>query len=125
MTEQEMKRIFSQNLKAVLSESGKSQMDLAEHMKVGKSTVSFWCNGQKLPRMNKIDEICSWLGVRRSRLMEAQSSLSDDEKLLQAIHDKPGLRMMFDASAYATNEDIEQAVAIIKAFYKTKEGGED
>lgn len=49
----------------------------------------------------------------------------EDNEMLQAIHDKPGLRMMFDASAYATNEDIEQAVAIIKAFYKTKEGGED
>ena len=54
MTEQEMKRIFSQNLKAVLSESGKSQMDLAEHMKVGKSTVSFWYNGQKLPRLKPV-----------------------------------------------------------------------
>ena len=45
----------------------------------------------------------------------------EDRELLQLIHDKPGLRIMFDASKKATNEDILKAVEIIKAFYGIKE----
>lgn len=119
------KNIFADNLNYYLKRSHENQNDLCNLCGVSSSTASGWCTGSITPRMDKVQLMADHFGCSISDLIESRKEQSDDEKLLQAIHDKPGLRMMFDASAYATNEDIEQAVAIIKAFYKTKEGGED
>lgn len=48
----------------------------------------------------------------------------DDEAILQAIHDSPGMRMMFSTSKNRTEDDIRQAAAIIEAFYRSKDGDE-
>ena len=125
MTEAEQKKIFGVNLSRLIRENNMSQIDLANRMNVSKSTVTFWCKGEKLPRMGKIEELCKIFNVRKSQLLDSTESISDDEDILQAIHDKPGLRMMFDVNAHATNEDIKQAVEIVKAFYRTKGGDVD
>ncbi len=70
MSEDEIRKIFSKNLSEVLERRGKSQKDLVDYIGVSSSTVSNWCTGQKLPRMDKIQSIASWLGVNSSDLLE-------------------------------------------------------
>lgn len=74
MSEEEIKKIFSKNLTRILEECGKTQKDLVNYIGVSSSTVSNWCTGQKLPRMDKIQSISLWLGVENSDLLEIKKS---------------------------------------------------
>lgn len=90
----ELKALFSNNLKYYLNESKFSQVDLTNYMHVSSSTVSDWCNGKKLPRMDKIQKICEWLKITRDDLLEerclsdSENSLSWREKYLLEAFDK-------------------------------------
>lgn len=70
MSEQDINEIIANNISDLLDRSGKTQLDLAEFMNVSQATVSNWCKGAKLPRMDKIDRICEFFNVSRSDLME-------------------------------------------------------
>lgn len=74
MSEEDMRRIFSRNLNFYLSQSGRTQADLYKYMNVSSAAVSCWCNGQKMPRMDKIQSICNWLGIEKSDLLEEKTS---------------------------------------------------
>ena len=63
-------KLFSRNLNNALIERGKTQTDLCRDLHFSKATVSSWCNGTRVPRPDKMDEICSYLNIRRSDLME-------------------------------------------------------
>ena len=70
MSEDEIRKIFSKNLTRLLEERNKTQKDLVDFINVSSSTVSNWCTGQKLPRMDKVQLIATWLGVKNSDLLE-------------------------------------------------------
>lgn len=69
MSVEDYKKIFSENLTYYLKLKGKTQADLYRYMNVSSATVSDWCNGKKLPRMDKIQSICNWLGLEKSDLL--------------------------------------------------------
>lgn len=77
----DLKRIFSDNLKYYLSTSGLTQVDLTNHMQVSCSTTSDWCNGKKLPRMEKIQKICDWLHITRDDLLEERTETASKDSL--------------------------------------------
>lgn len=70
MSEEEIRKVFSKNLTNLLEARNKSQKDLVDYIGVSSSTVSNWCTGQKLPRMDKVQLIANWLGVNNSDLLE-------------------------------------------------------
>lgn len=72
MSEEEIRKIFSRNLTEILEKRSKSQKDLVDFIGVSSSTVSNWCTGQKLPRMDKVQLIAGWLGVNNSDLLESK-----------------------------------------------------
>ncbi|MCI8648087.1 MAG: helix-turn-helix transcriptional regulator [Firmicutes bacterium] len=43
-------------------------------MDVSQATVSNWCRGIKIPRMNKIDKIAVFFKVKRSYILEEHSN---------------------------------------------------
>lgn len=55
MSEEQYKAIFSENLKKWMADRIVTQQQLADAIGVGQSTVSAWCNGEKMPRMGKIE----------------------------------------------------------------------
>lgn len=75
MSEDKVRKIFSKNLTNQLSMHGKTQKDLVDFIHVSSSTVSNWCTGQKLPRMDKIQAIANWLGINTSDLIEEKSNV--------------------------------------------------
>ena len=60
---EELKAQFSLNLRRYLEADGKTQADLARYMKVSTATASDWCNGKKVPRIDKVQTISAWLGI--------------------------------------------------------------
>ena len=70
MSEQEFNKLFAKNLSYWLDFRNKTQLDLAKYMGVSTASVSNWCKGIKLPRMDKVDRICDYLHINHSDLME-------------------------------------------------------
>ena len=114
MGEDYYKTIFSKNLKKYMELNGKTQIDLINDLGFNKSAVSTWCNGTRLPRMDKVDALAKYFGISRSDLIEEKAEiaesyyLNDDAKeLAQFLFDNPEYKVLFDASRKVKREDIE------------------
>ena len=70
MGEEQYKHIFSTNLRYYMSINNKEQIDLINDLGFNKSAVSTWCNGTRLPRMDKVDSLAKYFGIKRSDLIE-------------------------------------------------------
>ena len=107
----EMKKIFSANLVRLLDMHEKTQADLYRYMKVSSATVSDWCNGKKLPRMDKIQSIANWLRVNVSDLLYEQ----DFSDIL------PGTDILIEKFNKMTEDQKEHLLTY--AEFLLKEGG--
>lgn len=131
MTEKDLNMLIAKRIQHYMEAKNKTQADLAEFMGVSQATVSNWCNGVKMPRMDKIDRICEFFGVSRTDLMaekpeEKPGYYLDPEaaEIAQEVYDRPELKMLFDASRKVSAEDLRFVVEMIDRMAK-KERGED
>lgn len=82
--------IFARNLRNYLEINNMTQVELAKRLSVGTTSVYNWCNGVKVPRMDKVDKMCEIFSCRRSNLISdtpepAALVLSDMEiKIIEA-----------------------------------------
>lgn len=61
--DEKIRESFARNLRKYMDADGRKQIDLGKYMGVSSATVSDWCNGKKIPRIDKINSIANWLGV--------------------------------------------------------------
>lgn len=73
MSTYETKMIFSKNLNDLIQDSGKSRAEIAKEMNVTVSAVGWWCSGEKMPRMDKIEKLAELFGVEKYDLLEEKS----------------------------------------------------
>lgn len=120
MSEEQERLIFSKQLNYYLELTHKTQSDLVNDLGFNKSTVSTWCSGTKMPRMNKIQILADYFGINKSDLIEnprtIKSEDSDLQEYLNYLKNRPELKMLFSVSKDATKEDVEKAVRIIEAL---------
>ena len=132
MSEQEFNKIFSQNLNYYLEKHNKSQADLAKYIGVSTAAVSNWCKGFKLPRMDKVDKMCTFFQINRSDLMQeknhnestSQPSYYDNpdaREMAQFMFENPEYKVLFDATRKVKKEDI----AFVKEMIDRVRGGYD
>lgn len=96
MPEETYRKIFSKNLNYYMEINNKTQTDLANDLGFNKSAISTWCNGTRLPRINKVDTLARYFHIKRSDLIEektkeqkqAEHDERDIAKDLQNIMDK-------------------------------------
>lgn len=91
MTDAKINKTIAKNIHRLLDIQGKTQTDLAKYMDVSPATVSNWCNGIKVPRMDKIDKICTFFGVYRSAVMDEPGeinvhNLTNEEKAIILLY---------------------------------------
>lgn len=73
MSETEFRKLFARNLTYYVNSSGKTQAEVAKALHLSKATMSSWCIGTRIPRMDNVDMLCDYFGIRRSDLMEDHS----------------------------------------------------
>ena len=119
--ENTMKKTFTDNLNRLLRVRGITQPELATYMEVSNTTVNNWVKGYKVPRMDKVDKLCSFFKIKRSELLE-QSPASDDLPTLtqrdSTAHSKRDMNdlakflnkteVMFDGDTYNLSEEDQQ-----------------
>ena len=120
MSESEQKWIFSQNLLRLLDISGKIQKEVADSIGVSPQTMNTWCRGIALPRMDKVQLLANYFGVKKSDLLEEKREKSsyylseEADEAAQFLFNNPEYKVLFDASKKVKQEDIQFVADLIE-----------
>ena len=92
-----------------LNASGRTQSELADYLGVTQAAVSNWVNGVKIPRMGKIDRICSFLNCSRSELLIGEGKSPAEDKIFDYYF------------SLLSVENQKKTIDIMKAFIAIQE----
>lgn len=108
-----MRDIFVNNLRYLMDSRDINQADICRELGVSSATVSDWCTGKKYPRVDAMQRLADLLGVRFS-MLTAENGIKNykDQQLLEALHQDPKLRMLFDRVLTMSKEDREKMFQI-------------
>lgn len=124
--DEKLKELFSKNLVEQLLAKGETQASMARYMKISSATASDWCNGRKMPRVDKIQALCNWLGIELSDLLEEKKDVQtngqeseyylDEEtrEIVELMHKDPQYRTLFSASRKLSKEDLQIIMSMIE-----------
>lgn len=117
-----VKEIFAKNLRYLMEAKGITQADICRALDVSSATVSDLCSGKKYPRTDKIQHLAELLGVFFSTLT-TESGISDYEDMqrLEALHQNPTLRMLFDKQRTLEDSDLHAVLAVVNAIKKERD----
>ncbi len=87
MSENEYRKIFSKNLRYYMNKYNKKQSDLINDLGLSSSTISNWCTGEKLPRMDKVQILADYFHINKSDLIEEKEQQDETPKIMQ-FYDK-------------------------------------
>ena len=121
------KAILSKNLKYYIEKSGMDRRQLAEIWGFPYSTVTEWINGNKYPRIDRIEIMADYFGILKSDLIEEKMSeekAKDNDIMADII-----VRMRTDSSFLSVvetlvkNKDFYAAVESFKNLDPEKAKG--
>ena len=119
---------FGKRLRALREQRGLRQEDIGKVINVGKSAVSQWESGARIPDLETVNRLSSYFGVSVDYLLgrtdsretpqhdKINTSADEVTELLETLHKRPEMKMLFSITKNATKEDIEKAVKIIEAL---------
>lgn len=122
MNEEDMRKVFSSNLKYFLNLNKKQPADLVRDLNFNFSTVSNWTSGLKMPRIQKIELLAQYFGIEKSDLLEKREYSENKylsiemQNIIQIINNKPGLKELLYLCNDLTNEQIKTINSMIKCF---------
>ena len=108
-----MNRTFAKALNYYLSLKGKTQQDLINDLSYSSSTVSQWCNGKNIPRMDRISAIATYLEIDKTDLLKDPEVFSkekftvDPALISELLERKPALYEVFKLSITLSEKDLK------------------
>ena len=116
MTEQEYAKVVARNLRRLAFINDKTQMDMSRELGINQSTLSSWMNGNRTPKMSKIDMFCRYFNCQREDIMEphGNDNFTYGERLVELSGED---RELLKAYA-AADEGIRNSVRILLGINK-------
>lgn len=108
---------FAENLAFLLDEKGVSQVELARALNVATGTVSGWVNGAKYPRIDIMQKIAEFLGVRMSILVER-----DGRDVFETERDEAELLAAYRRADPTTQSNVRKLLDIPERVKKENAG---
>ena len=103
MTEQEQARIFCANLKKYMSLGNYTQREVAAAIGVNPQTFNTWMKGYHIPRMDKIQKLADFFGVKKSELVDVHDER--EETVEEVFARRVDLReLVFSARDLSTDQ---------------------
>lgn len=117
------REIFVKNLRFLMEARGISQADICRELNVSSATASDWCTGKKYPRVDAMQRLADLLGVMFSTLT-TENGLQDyeDKQRIEALHQNPRLRLLFDRTRKMTHDDVEFMIRYTDMILKERDG---
>lgn len=72
------KEIMAKNIKKYINQKGVTASEVASYLGVPLSTFSYWINAKSYPRIDKIEMMANYFGIKKSDLVEEFSSYVPD-----------------------------------------------
>lgn len=92
------KGIFADNLKRLMRENRERQADVARLLGVSKSTLSAYCKGEQMPRMDKVEQLAHHFGVPRAALLgEGDGSIAPAAPQITALPSSGPAELLYRA----------------------------
>ena len=82
MTNLGNKDVFAKNLKKYMKLNGKTRNEVCQALGIKYTTFTDWVNGKKYPRMDKIEMLANYFGIKKSDLIE-----DNDSFLIELVED--------------------------------------
>lgn len=115
-----MDKTFAKALTYYLNIKGKTQQDLINDLHYSSSTVSQWCTGKNIPRMDRIEAVATYLGIDKTDLLRdpvifSKENFSTDPALIsKLLESKPSLYELFRLSLNLQEADITLLKGVIE-----------
>lgn len=109
---------FAKALTYYLALANKNQQDLINDLGYSSSTVSQWCTGKTVPRMDRIEKVAQYLNISttdllRDPLLYNKDKFQADPVLIaNLLNSKPKLYELFKQSLPLTDRDLELLTGI-------------
>lgn len=100
------KEVFAKNLRYYMELSNKNQKEMAEIVGVSAPTFNEWLKAKKFPRIDRVEKLAQYFGIRKSDLIE--------EKITEETHKKNDIatdiavRLMKDSEFLSVVEIIDK-----------------
>lgn len=108
------KEIFAKNLTMYLQKSGRSQREMADIMGVSSSTFNDWTKGKKYPRIDRIEFLANYFGIKKSDLIEDKKESSPNEQTLTE-----GEKTMLELFRLVPKDQQQLVLQMIRAALNT------
>lgn len=72
----ENKQIIARNILYYMEKAGKDRAEICRDLDIKYSTLAEWLNGKKYPRIDKIERLAKYFGIKKSDLIEDRHSES-------------------------------------------------
>ena len=120
MDEKSIQSIFSYNLRRMLMERNKTQLELSKYIGVSNTTINNYVKGYNMPRMDKRDKICRFFNIKRSDLLEnkqiSENQQTNATEKLKSIDDIDFTGIDRIAAHYKGEEFSEESLNAIQDF---------
>ena len=101
----ENREVMAKNIKRLMDEMQVKAADVCKALNIKQPTFSDWMNAKTYPRIDKIELMARYFGVKKSELVEEPTVdyvLTDDEKtLIEMYRNDAGFRQLLRLSRYA------------------------
>ncbi len=118
------KDIFADNLKKYMELNGKSRREICEALGFSYYTFSDWVNGKKYPRMDKVEMLANYFGIKKSDLIERKATPAEtkNSNAIADITDRMFKDSDFMEAVKLLNEldqkQISRAKELLQLFFK-------
>lgn len=120
MTDDKYKKLFSKNLNYYMTLKGKTQADIINDLDINKSAISSWCNGTRLPRMNKVQLLADYLNINVSDLIEGSCEnnnyfefITEDDSMFPLL-DVGDIALIYKQNKIDTTDNKNKGTYLLK-----------
>lgn len=114
MSDSRNRDVLAQNLKRHLKRLDKSQKDVCDDLGINETTFSTWVSGKNYPRIDKIEKLAKYFGVKKSDLVEDQTDMDEDTKrYLNMLYENYKYRVLLDSSKKLSQTDLDFLIQFI------------
>ena len=101
----ENREVMARNIQRLMDNKQVKAADVCKTLDIKQNTFSDWMNAKTYPRIDKIELMARYFGVKKSELVEepsAEYTLTDNEKVLIDLYrSDAGFKQLLRLSRYA------------------------
>lgn len=121
---------FADIFKYLRTQSGLTQQEMADRLRISRSSVGMYENGEREPSFELLECIADYFNVDMNYLLGKKEMseniphgyyLNEDARnMAQFIYENPEYKVLFDASRKISKDDIDTVVTILDKFKNTE-----